>query len=315
MSDQLSGIAVFVRAAEAASFAVAAEQMGLSRSAVGKAVARLEERLSVQLFHRTTRSLRLTDEGALFYARCSRALAEINAAEQGFDDGQREPIGRVRISVPVLLGRHCIAPIVVDLAQAHSQLEIEVAFTDIPVDLREDGFDLVVRVGALANAVDMKMRRLGAQTMMLCASPSYLRIRSTPLRLEDIASHDTLAYGKGNHVVPWLFVDHGRQHAIKTAGRIHFNDLEAIADAAIAGAGLAWLPSWLIEKHLQSGRLIEVLSALRGPDSDIYALWPPRHYLPMRVRVVIDALATRMQSMLSRELSSLAAGENLPTLL
>lgn len=242
MSDQLSGIAAFVRAAEAASFAVAAEQMGLSRSAVGKAIARLEERLGVQLFHRTTRSLNLTDEGALFYERCSGALAEINAAEQSFDVAQREPIGRIRISVPVLLGRHCIAPILVNLARVHSQLEIDVAFTDRPVDLLEDGFDLVVRTGALADEVDLKARRLGAQAMVLCASPSYLQVRGTPLKPEDIASHDTLAYGKGNRVVPWVFTDRGRHHEIKTTGRLRFDDLEAIADAATGGNGLAWLP-------------------------------------------------------------------------
>ncbi|NMM27482.1 MAG: LysR family transcriptional regulator [Glaciimonas sp.] len=297
-SDQLRGVAAFVRAAEAASFAVAAEQMGLSRSAVGKAVARLEERLGVRLFHRTTRSLSLTDEGALFYERCSGALAEIKAAEQSFDAGQREPIGRVRISVPVLLGRYCIAPILVNLARVHSQLEIEAAFTDRPVDLLEDGFDLVVRVGALANEADLKARRLGAQTMMLCASPSYLQTRDAPLRLEQIASHDTLAYGKGNKVVPWLFADRGRQHEIKTTGRIRFDDLEAIADAAVAGSGLAWLPSWLIANHLRSGRLIEVLTELRGPGSDMYALWPPGRFLPMRVRVVIDALAEKIPQLL-----------------
>lgn len=298
MSDQLSGIAAFVQAAEAASFAVAAEQMGLSRSAVGKAVARLEERLGVQLFHRTTRSLNLTDEGALFYERCSGALAEIYAAEQSFDVGQREPVGRIRISVPVLLGRHCIAPILVNLARVHSQLEIDVAFTDRPVDLLEDGFDLVVRTGALADEVDLKARRLGSQAMVLCASPSYLQMRGAPLRLEDIESHDALAYGKGNRVVPWLFTDRGRQHEIKTTGRIRFDDLESIADAATGGSGLAWLPSWLIANQLHSGLLIEVLPELRGPGFDIYAVWPLGRYLPMRVRVVIDELVTKIPSML-----------------
>lgn len=161
MVDQLSGIAVFVRAAQASSFALAAENMGLSRSAVGKAIARLEERLGVQLFHRTTRSLRLTDEGAAFYERCAGALADIQDAETSFDAVKRQPAGRVRISVPVLLGRHCIAPILVELAAAHPQLELEVAFTDRPVDLLADGFDLVVRTGTLADDDDLKARCLG----------------------------------------------------------------------------------------------------------------------------------------------------------
>jgi len=298
MSDQLNGIAAFVRAAEAASFAVAAEQMGLSRSAVGKAVARLEERLGVQLFHRTTRSLGLTDEGARFYERCSPALAEITAAEQGFDAAQRQALGRVRISVPVLLGRHCVAPVLVELLKSHPYLEIDVAFTDRPVDLLEDGFDLVVRTGALANEADLKARRLGSQAMVLCASPSYLQQRGTPAKLEDLAMHEALAYGRGSRVVPWRFTDRGRQHEVKVTGRIRFDDLESIVDAAAGGNGLAWLPSWLIVDQLRSGRLLEVLPALRGPGYEVFAVWPLGRYLPMRVRVVIDELVKRIPSML-----------------
>lgn len=298
MSDQLNGISAFVRAAEAASFAIAAEQMGLSRSAVGKAVARLEERLGVQLFHRTTRSIGLTDEGALFYERCSGALAEISAAEQSVDATQRQPIGCVRISVPVLLGRHCIAPVLIDLLKSHPHLEIDVAFTDRPVDLLEDGFDLVVRTGALADEADLKARRLGAQAMVLCASPSYLQQRGTPAKLEDLALHEALAYGKGNRVVPWRFTDKGRQHEVKVKGRIRLDDLESIVDAATGGSGLAWLPSWLIANQLQSGRLMEVLPGLRGPGYDVFAVWPLGRFLPTRVRVVIDELVAKVPSML-----------------
>ncbi len=297
MNDQLNGIAAFVAAAKAASFAVAAKQMGLSRSAVGKAIARLEKRLGVQLFHRTTRSLHLTHEGALFYERCSGALAEINAAEQSFDVAQHDPVGRIRISVPVLLGRHCIAPILVKLAKAHAQLEIDVAFTDRPVDLFEDGFDLAIRTGALANEFDLKARRLGSQDMVLCASPSYLLMRGTPFKLDDIASHDTLPYCRGNSILAWRFTDRGRQYDIKTTGRIRFDDLASIADAATEGCGLAWLPSWLITNQLQTGQLVEVLQDLRGPGFDIYAVWPLARYLPMRVRVVIDELVARLPFM------------------
>jgi DNA-binding transcriptional LysR family regulator len=292
------GITAFVQAAESTSFAIAAEEMGLSRSAVSKAIARLEERLGVQLFHRTTRSLRLTDEGALFYERCSGALAEIEAAEQLFESGQSEPVGRLRISVPVLLGRHCVAPILVHLAKKHSKLDIDVAFTDRPVDLLEDGFDLVVRTGALANEADLKARRLGTQTMVLCASPSYLETRGAPSNVEEIAFHDTLAYGKGNRIVSWLFTDSGRVRETRTTGRLGFDDLEAIAAAAGEGCGLAWLPSWLIASQLESGNLVELLPELRGPGFDVYAVWPLGRYLPMRVRVVIDELVKKMPSML-----------------
>ena len=297
MSNQLNGIAAFVRAVEAASFALAAEQIGLSRSAVGKAVARLEERLGVQLFHRTTRSLSLTDEGALFYERCSGAMAEINAAEQSFDAARRQPMGCIRISVPVLLGRHCIAPVLIDLLKQHPALDIDVAFTDRAVDLREDGFDLAVRTGTLADEAGLKARRLGSQAMLLCASPGYLQEHGMPMTLADLASHQALAYGKGARVVPWRFTDGGRQHEVKLTGRLRFDDLESIADAATGGCGLAWLPSWLIADQLHSGKLVELLPGLRGPGYDVFAVWPQGRYLPLRVRVVIDALVGKIGSM------------------
>ncbi|MDY0976646.1 LysR substrate-binding domain-containing protein [Massilia sp. CFBP9012] len=303
MSDQLGGIAAFVQAAQSASFALAAEQLGLSRSAVGKAVARLEERLGVQLFHRTTRSLRLTDEGALFYERCSGALAEIRGAEQIFDSGRNEPAGRLRISVPVLLGRHCVAPLLVQLAQQYARLEIDAVFTDRPVDLLDDGFDLVVRTGGLANEAELKARRLGAQTMVLCAAPSYIRTRTAPSTLADLAAHDTLAYGKGDRIVPWLFTESGQLRTIRTRGRLRFDDLESIAAAAVGGAGLAWLPSWLIAGQLHAGLLVELLPTLRGPGFDVYAVWPLGRYLPMRVRLVIDELVKHMPSMLQADIN------------
>lgn len=294
MVDQLSGIAAFVRAAEASSFALAAERMGLSRSAVGKAIGRLEGRLGIQLFHRTTRSLRLTDEGAAFYERCAGALADIQDAETSFDAVKRQPAGRVRISVPVLLGRHCIAPILVDLAAAYPQLELEVAFTDRPVDLLADGFDLVVRTGTLGDDDDLKARCLGTQSMLLCAAPSYLRRHGMPSRLEEIPSHALLAYGKGHRVVSWRFEDQGERREIKPTGRLCFDDLEAIADAAASASGLAWLPSWLVAARLHAGQLVEVLPGLRGSGFEVYAVWPLARYLPMRVRAIIDALVQEM---------------------
>ena len=302
MVDQFSGIAAFVAAAQASSFALAAQTMGLSRSAVGKAIARLEARLGVQLFHRTTRSLRLTDEGAAFYERCAGALADIKDAETSFDAVKQQPAGRVRISVPVLLGRHCIAPILVELAAAHVKLELEVAFTDRPVDLLADGVDLVVRTGALRNQDDLKARCLGTQSMLLCAAPAYLRRYGTPARLEEIASHAMLAYGKGHRIVSWRFDDHGQRREIAPTGRLRFDDLEAIADAAASAIGLAWLPSWLVAARLHSGQLVEVLKELRGPGFEVHAVWPLGRYLPMRVRLIIDALVRQVPARLDQGL-------------
>jgi len=299
MRSQLHGIAAFVEAAEAASFALAAERMGLSRSAIGKSVARLEARLGVQLFHRTTRSLSLTDEGALFYERCAGALADIGSAEQSMASSRAEPGGRIRISLPVLLGRRCIAPALVALGKAHRQLEFDVAFTDRPVDLVDDGIDLAVRTGALANEAGLKARRLGVQAMVLCAAPAYLHVRGTPATLDQLAAHDMLPYGKRQRLVPWRFLDHGRQRELAPMGRIRFDDLEAIADAATAGCGMAWLPAWLVARRLATGELVEVLPATRGPGFDIHALWPAGRFLPARVRLVIDTLVQELPGVLA----------------
>jgi DNA-binding transcriptional LysR family regulator len=299
MRSQLHGIAAFVEAAEAASFALAAERMGLSRSAIGKSVARLEERLGVQLFQRTTRSLALTDEGALFYERCAGALADVKAAEESMGSSRVEPSGRIRISLPVSLGRRCIAPLLMELAKTHRQLEFDVAFTDRPVDLVNDGMDLAIRTGALANEDGLKARRLGEQSMLVCAAPAYLQARGTPTMLDQLAVHDMLAYGKRQHLVPWRFRDQGHDRQLVPTGRIRFDDLDAIADAAAAGCGLAWLPAWLVARRIASGDLVVVLPAMRGPGFDVHAVWPAGRFLPVRVRLVIDTLVQELPGALA----------------
>lgn len=300
MGERLSGIFAFVQAAEAGSFARAAERMGLSRSAVGKSIARLEERLGVRLFHRTTRSQSLTDEGQAFYERCVRALAELEAAKTALDSGRRAPSGRLRLSVPILFGRRCVAPILIEVARRHSGLELDVSFTDRPVDLIEDGLDLVVRTGTLADRAGLTARWLGTQAMVICASPAYLAEHGRPFTLDDLARRDSLAYGSGGRVTPWRFLDiDGRVREAQIASRIRFDDLEAIANAATAGAGLAWLPYWLVADRIRAGNLTQVLEGEAGVGYDVYAVWPQTRHLPLKVRVVVDELAARIPSLLA----------------
>lgn len=298
MRDQMNGITAFVSAAESSSFAIAAQKMGLSRSAVGKAVAKLEDNLGVQLFVRTTRSLSLTEEGMLFYESCSNALGEIDKAKQSFDTGQREPVGRISISVPVLLGRHCVTPVLLELAQKYPKLEIDVNFTDRPIDLIESGYDLAIRSGPLNNEGHLKARRLGSQIMILCASLSYLQKHGTPLRIEEIEKHDAIIYSKGASVISWSFTKKESTYDIHPSGRIRFNDLEAIVDATTKGVGIALLPSWLIANQLHSRQLIELLPEFQGLSCEVNAIWPLGRYLPMRTRVVIDELAVKIPQML-----------------
>ncbi|XXX73343.1 LysR family transcriptional regulator [Sorangium sp. So ce134] len=298
MSDRFNGIAVFVEAAEAGTFALAAARLGLTRSAVAKTIGRIEGRLGVRLFHRTTRSQSLTADGQLYYERCQRALRELEAAEAALDSGRREPAGRLRVCVPVLFGRRCVAPILLDIAAEHARLELELSFSDQPVDLVENGFDLAVRNGPLPDQAGLVGRRLVGQRMSVCASPSYLAARGRPETIEALAAHDTIAYGCSGRVKDWCFRDaEGRLRGIPIRSRIRYDDLEAVADASAAGLGLAWLPWWLIRDRVRRGELECVLTDVPGLLYETHAIWPQAPQMPSRVRVAIDALVTRLPAM------------------
>ncbi|MHA7631444.1 LysR family transcriptional regulator [Corallococcus sp. M7] len=298
MSDPLQGVAVFVEAVEAGGFSAAAAKLNVSRSAVGKTVARLEERLGVRLFHRTTRSQGLTQDGQVFYERCLRALGELRAGEALLESGKQEVAGRLRVSMPVLYGRRCVAPILRELARAHPKLELDLSFNDRLVDLLEDGFDLVLRsVGTqgLVAGDGLTARRVGFQRMTVCASPAWLRKHGTPRTLEALSGHDAIRYVRSGSVRPWLFPqEDGTNVELLPNARLRFDDLEAIMDAAIAGMGLAWLPCWLIQDAVRDKQLVRVLTNQPGLCFDVHALWPTTPHLPVRVRVAIDALAEKL---------------------
>jgi DNA-binding transcriptional LysR family regulator len=298
MSDRLSGIREFVTVVEAGSFAAAALRLNLSRSAVGKAVARLEARLGTRLCQRTTRVLSLTEDGLSFYERCTRALSELEQAELALESGRAEPAGKVRVTVPVVIGRRCVAPVLFDVARQHPALVLEVSFTDRPVDLIEEGYDLAVRNGALPDDPGLMSRALARQRMTVCASPAYLEQHGRPASLADLSAHQAIDYANPRYTRSWLFPsDEGITTEITMKGRIRLDDLEAIGDAATAGLGLAWLPCWLIRERIARGELVRLFN---GPATEFAtsALWPRAPFLPLRVRVLIDALAARLPAMM-----------------
>ncbi len=295
MSDRLSGISVFVAVVEAGSFALAASRLHLSRSAVGKTIARLEQRLGVRLFHRTTRSLNLTDDGALFYERCLRALEEIRSAETLLESGKKQVSGKLRVSMPVLFGRMCIAPVLTALAREHAGLELDLSFSDRVVNLVEEGFDLAVRNGPLPDSAGLVARRLGDNRMTLCASPDYLASRGVPTRVEELSHHDAIAYRRAGVIRSWLIPQaDGTTREVMPKTRLLMDDLQAIADAATAGFGIAWLPCWLIRDALLAGRLVQVLGTVPGEDFEVHAVWPLTPHLPLKVRLAVDALVSQL---------------------
>lgn len=219
--DRLSGISAFVAAVDAGSFAGAAERLHLTRSAVAKRIARLEARLGVRLFHRTTRSQHLTDEGETFYQRCIKVLSELSEAEDELSAGTQSPMGKLRVTMPVQIGRQCIAPVLLAMAKAHPQLRLEMAFSDRRVDLIEEGYDLAVRSGRLDDTPGLKARSLGEQTMILCASPGYLAEYGTPRTFAELADHERLMYGRGGNLYEWpTFVPCAVPDASRPNGRV-----------------------------------------------------------------------------------------------
>ena len=302
MTDTLKDIPVFVASVEAGSFAQAAVRLHLSRSAVGKSIARLEERLGVRLFHRTTRSQRLTDNGALFYERCLRALEEIRGAESQLETGKHQVSGRLRVAVPVLFGRQCIAPLLIELAQEHPGLELEMSFSDRVVDLVEEGFDMAVRNGTLADSAVLVARRLGEHRMVLCAAPDYLLKNGQPQTVDDLRQHTAINYTRAGRVLPWQLMDYdGTSRTFIPRSSLNMDDLQAICDAALAGHGLAWLPCWMVIKEIQQGDLVPLLKQAPDVRFDVHAVWQQTPHLPLRVRIAIDMLVKRLPAVMSLE--------------
>lgn len=298
--DRLTSMAVFVKAVDVGSFAAAADALEMSGPMVGKHVRFLEQRLGVRLLNRTTRRQSLTETGQAYYERCRTVLAEAEAADAVASDELSEPRGRLRVTMPALLGRHCIAPLLMKLARRYPHLELDLSFGDPIADIIEARYDLAIRTGDLNDQSDLMTRRIASQRMVVCGSRSYLRANGKPKSLDDLAAHQAIIYRRSGRVRPWLFPREGQPPSeIMPAGRLRLDDLDAIADAATQGMGLAWLPYWLVRERLRAGTLINLLSGQPGFLYDCHALWPRSPRMPPKVRAAVDALAAVLPKLMT----------------
>ncbi|NIJ83161.1 DNA-binding transcriptional LysR family regulator [Xanthomonas arboricola] len=296
MRNRFDGVQLFVEVVEAGGFAKAGQRLSLTRSAVGKAIARLEDRLGVQLFQRTTRSQCLPEDGQQYYERCLRAIEELRVGEVMLENGQREVAGKLRVTLPVLFGRHCVAPILRSYARQHPKLELELHLSDRSVDLIAEGFDLAVRNGVVANGSSLRSRRLLSQRKVLCVSQDYLAAHGEPRTLEDLADHALLPYWRNGHGLVWRLPNaQGQLVDVAVSSRMRLNDLEVIAAAATEGMGLAWLPYWLVRERMQRGELVEIWGDRPSTVMECSAVWPSMQYLPLRSRLAIDLLAVELE--------------------
>lgn len=297
--DRLGSMEVFVKAADLGSFVAAAEATGLSATMVGKHVQFLESRLGVRLLNRTTRRQSLTPFGQAYYDRCKLVLAEVEAADALASDHLNVPYGTLRITMPALLGRLCVAPLLYELSLRNPSLRLDLHFDDHIVDLAAGAFDLSVRTGGVADRAGLMMRRLGSHRMVVCASPDYIAKHGAPADLEALGEHRAIVYARPGWHAGWLFAD-GSGGAVELTPRptMQLNDLSAVRDAAVAAMGLAWIPGWLARPQLASGALVEVLQAQSCYRFDNYAVWPQASHLPLKVRMTLDLLASELPARL-----------------
>ncbi|MBN6149276.1 LysR family transcriptional regulator [Xanthomonas sp. AmX2] len=290
-ASRLHGITAFVQAVDAGSFTSAAQRIGLSKSAIGKSVAMLEQRLGVRLLERTTRRLALTAEGADFYQSCLRVLAELDEAESRAASHRAEVSGLLRVSLPVTFGRRWVMPVLCGLARLHPKLVLDVRFTDRAVDLLEEHIDLVVRLGDPGNSASLSSRHLGDQRSVVCGAPAYFAERGVPASIEDLTHHDCITFGQGGHFLPWTLQDiDDRIVSVRIKGRHAISDGDALRAAVLDGLGIGQLPTWLVADALSNGTLIAVLGPQGVKGSPIHALWPTTRNLAPKVRVAVDEL-------------------------
>jgi DNA-binding transcriptional LysR family regulator len=295
-SERLQAIRAFLQTVEAGSFSEAARQLGQSKSTIAKAVARLEERLGIRLFQRTTRTLALTEEGRIFRESCARALDELERAEARLAEHANMPVGRLRVALPVLFGRDRVLPILLDLMARHEGLELEALFSNQLVHFIEDNVDLAVRIGALPDTIGLVARKCGLQRTVTCAAPGYLDRRGRPRHIEELTQHDCIGILRQNHVEPWRFVSGGRTVQLPIRARLRLGHVEAALYAARGGAGLAQLPLWLAQTAIESGALESVLATYEPPGLPVNIIWPANSAVTRKLRATIDALASGLAS-------------------
>ena len=294
--NPFDGIREFVSAAQSLSFTAAVLELGVTSSAVGKSVTRLEARLGVKLLHRTTRRLVLTAEGEAYLASCLRVMDEL-AETQGFlTTGQQAPVGRLRIDLPAAFGRRHILPTLIDMAVRYQQLDLSVSVSERLVDIVNEGVDLVVRIGVLKDDADIVARKLGSQSLLICATPAYLQAHGTPRAPDDLLHHDCIVGWRNGTRKTWMLKDEkGQTHEHEVRVKHEVGDGEMLLNLTLAGGGLAQLPTWLVQTPVEQGLLVPVLEACAGAEMPIHVIWPRTRYLQPKVRMVVDELLALAQ--------------------
>lgn len=288
MTD-LNLMAIFARVVEAGSFAEAARRMATSRSAVSKAVAKLEKELGARLLNRTTRYISLTEIGAAVAEHCSRMVSEADQARKLVDSLTAEPRGLLRVSASVAFGTLHVAPALAVFLSRYPELKIDLTISDRWVDLAEEGYDVAIRVTS-DPPPNWVARKLAPVRRKLCATPDYFDRRGTPRSPADLVHHNCLDYTRSGEQGHWHFTGPEGDISVPVTGPLHVDDDEALSQAVLGGLGIGLLPTFIVGKDLQSGKLQAALSEYIPVERHVYAMYLPTRHLPSKVRLFIDFL-------------------------
>jgi LysR family transcriptional regulator for bpeEF and oprC len=287
--EDFSAISTFVRVVEAKSFAAAASQLGMTPSGVSRAVSRLETQLGARLLFRSTRSLRLTDDGAAFHARCKEILADLSEATEALGHARSHPVGKLRVAVHSAIGRSALIPNLAAFEARYPDIRLELTMCDYHIDLNEEGYDCAIRMGELADS-NLIARKLGYFNNVLCASPDYLRKYGAPQNIEELKQHRAINYVYPNTGKPyqWQFDTPGGRVALDIDAHMLINDGESVIQAAIAGLGIIQIPHCLAASALAKGQLEIVMADTISTGSPVWIVYPQKRHLSARVQAFIE---------------------------
>ncbi|MBI4693148.1 MAG: LysR family transcriptional regulator [Gammaproteobacteria bacterium] len=289
--DRLRSIEMFVRTVECGNLSRAAAELGLSPAVASRGLADLESRLATRLMHRSSRRLALTESGQIYYTRCKQILEDLQEAEALATENTVKPRGTLRLNVPVSFGIHQLGPLWAEFLARYPELELAVSLNDRLVDLLDQGYDLGIRIARIADST-LIAKQLARTRMICCAAPAYLARRGEPRAPEELRDHTCLGYTHLNTRDEWVF--HGRQdraeHRVGIHCVMHADNGDTIRHAALAGAGLVLQPSFIVGEDLKAGTLVEILPEYRSMSLGIYAIYPTRKHVPVRVRLFVDYL-------------------------
>jgi LysR family transcriptional regulator for bpeEF and oprC len=290
--DRLQAMQVFTRVVDTNSFTRAAETLDLPRASVTTIIQNLEAFLGTRLMHRTTRRLSLTPDGAAYYERCVRILADVEETEASFQSGNKKPHGKLRIDMPGSIGRLLVIPSLCEFHTRYPDIDLQLGLTDRPVDLLQEGVDCVVRVGALQDS-SLVARRIGLFEGVTCAAPDYIQRAGMPASLEDLENHKAVNYfsSRTGRTIDWAFMVDGKEVEVKMKSIVSVNDADAYVTCGLEGFGLIQPALFMVLPHLRSGQLVEVLPELKPLPMPISAVYPHSRHLSPKVRVFVDWIA------------------------